>query len=150
MLVEDSVEICRGQVCEGSSWATCYTVEGIQGIDDENSYKIHIVLKLSFMFPSTPTVSQVGKATMALGRSLAPHIHKQSTRAITHLTGQKEEEAKSNVSGLSWILFAFFLCCIAVISLFIWVSPKKNFSSKIESDESDTHIRMILAESSPK
>lgn len=45
-------------------------------------------------------LSQVGKATMALGRSLAPHIHKQGTRAISHLTGQKEEEARSNVEGV--------------------------------------------------
>ncbi|XP_068216967.1 spartin isoform X2 [Palaemon carinicauda] len=44
-------------------------------------------------------LSQVGKATMALGRRVAPHVQKQGTRAISHLTGQKEEEASGNVEG---------------------------------------------------
>lgn len=44
------------------------------------------------------SVSQVGKATMALGHKVAPHLQKQGTRAITHLTGQKESEATSSVS----------------------------------------------------
>lgn len=46
------------------------------------------------------SVSQVGKATMALGRKVAPHIQRQGTRAITHFTGQKESEASSSVSLL--------------------------------------------------
>ncbi|XP_063869375.1 spartin-like isoform X4 [Scylla paramamosain] len=45
-------------------------------------------------------LSQVGKATMTLGRKLAPHLQKQGTRAITHITGQKESEASSNVEGV--------------------------------------------------
>lgn len=45
-------------------------------------------------------LSQVGKATMALGRKVAPHLQKQGTRAITHITGQKESEASSNVEGV--------------------------------------------------
>ncbi|XP_047487990.1 spartin-like [Penaeus chinensis] len=45
-------------------------------------------------------LSQVGKATMALGRRVAPHIQKHGTRAISHLTGQKEKEASSNVEGV--------------------------------------------------
>ncbi|XP_066977714.1 spartin isoform X3 [Macrobrachium rosenbergii] len=44
-------------------------------------------------------LSQVGRATMALGRRMAPHIQKQGTRAISHLTGQKEAEASGNVEG---------------------------------------------------
>ncbi|MPC07924.1 Protein spartin [Portunus trituberculatus] len=46
------------------------------------------------------SVSQVGKATMTLGRKLAPHLQRQGTRAITHITGQKESEANSNVEGV--------------------------------------------------
>nr|XP_027221066.1 spartin-like [Penaeus vannamei] len=45
-------------------------------------------------------LSQVGKATMALGRRVAPHIQKHGTRAISHFTGQKEQEASSNVEGV--------------------------------------------------
>ncbi|XP_045123403.1 spartin-like isoform X2 [Portunus trituberculatus] len=45
-------------------------------------------------------LSQVGKATMTLGRKLAPHLQRQGTRAITHITGQKESEANSNVEGV--------------------------------------------------
>ncbi|XP_042859722.1 spartin-like isoform X2 [Penaeus japonicus] len=45
-------------------------------------------------------LSQVGKATMALGRRVAPHIQKHGTRAISHLTGQKEADASSNVEGV--------------------------------------------------
>ncbi|XP_042231033.1 protein spartin-like isoform X2 [Homarus americanus] len=45
-------------------------------------------------------LSNVGKATMALGRTLAPHLQKQGTRAISHLTGQKEKEASANMDGV--------------------------------------------------
>ncbi|KAK8731802.1 hypothetical protein OTU49_007270 [Cherax quadricarinatus] len=45
-------------------------------------------------------LSQVGKATMALGKRLAPQIQKQSTRAISHFTGQNEQQASSNVEGV--------------------------------------------------
>ncbi|XP_069173446.1 spartin isoform X2 [Procambarus clarkii] len=45
-------------------------------------------------------LNQVGKATMALGKRLAPHIQKQGTRAISHLTGKNEKEATSDVEGV--------------------------------------------------
>lgn len=45
-------------------------------------------------------LSQVGKATMALGRKAAPHLQRHGTKAITHLTGQTEKEASSNVDGV--------------------------------------------------
>ncbi|XP_076046807.1 spartin isoform X2 [Oratosquilla oratoria] len=45
-------------------------------------------------------LSQVGKATMALGRKLAPHLQKQGTKAISHLTGQEEEKASGQVEGV--------------------------------------------------
>lgn len=45
-------------------------------------------------------LSQVGKATMLLGRKVAPHIHKQGTRAISHFTGEKEKEASAKVDGV--------------------------------------------------
>lgn len=35
---------------------------------------------------------------MALGRKAAPHLQRHGTKAITHLTGQTEKEASSNVS----------------------------------------------------
>lgn len=44
-------------------------------------------------------LSQVGRATMALGRRVAPHLQKQGTKAISHFTGQKEAEASGNVEG---------------------------------------------------
>ncbi|CAL4109579.1 unnamed protein product [Meganyctiphanes norvegica] len=45
-------------------------------------------------------LSQIGKATMALGRKAAPHLHKQGTRAISHFTGEKEKEAGAKVDGV--------------------------------------------------
>ncbi|KAK4313193.1 hypothetical protein Pmani_015455 [Petrolisthes manimaculis] len=45
-------------------------------------------------------LGQVGKATMALGRRLAPHLQHQGTKAITHITGQGHQEAAANMDGV--------------------------------------------------
>ncbi len=40
---------------------------------------------------------QVGSATMALGRLLAPHLERGATRALTHISGQSSLEASSQL-----------------------------------------------------
>ena len=41
---------------------------------------------------------------MALGRYMAPHIHKHGTKAISHITGQKEHEATQQVRFLYYLI----------------------------------------------
>uniref|UniRef100_A0A2P2I2L0 Spartin-like n=1 Tax=Hirondellea gigas TaxID=1518452 RepID=A0A2P2I2L0_9CRUS len=49
---------------------------------------------------SSYILGQIGKATVCLGRTLAPHIQHHGTRAFSSITGQSHTESASQVDGV--------------------------------------------------
>ena len=46
-----------------------------------------------------PAVSQLGRGTLALGRTLAPYIHSTTARLVAKTTERSDEDARKAVDG---------------------------------------------------
>ncbi|KAL7634293.1 UNVERIFIED_CONTAM: hypothetical protein RMT77_015623 [Armadillidium vulgare] len=89
-------------------------------------------------------LSQVGKATMALGKRVAPAIQKHGTRAISRLTGYKESDADASVGSVMEVASG------AVVGASTIYMSLENAAAMLAMSLSDNTVKVVTHKYGPE